>query len=462
MNSILWTEWSKAFSGLRGAFSRTSTFLWAAILCAGMATRTDLRGLSSIVSILGLKSAAYYSILRVCHSDALDLDRLRELWVKVCFKIFSPICVDGYLVLLGDGIKIAKEGKKMPAVKLMHQQSQNNSKAEYIMGHFLQAISLVVVSPLGRLAAIPVVARIHDGIVYSNRSQQTVIHRFTGLIDKITTDAERQGIIVADAYYAVKTMISEAAKIGCVLVSRVQHNCAAYYPALPPKIKKRGRPAKKGAKVKLKSLFKNFDKIAISYGDYSYYCINLYWESARGIVRFVLVEHKTKGRAIYLTTKIDLNPTTIIEIYATRWLIETGFKQAISVIGTFAYHFWMKQMEPIRRGVTKQYMHRKPEEYRSLISRKLKAIHTHIAFGCIVQGLALHLSLNFHCQVWTSFNGWLRTFNKTQEPSELVVANALRSTLPIYLGAGKNIADWAKFMLRKIDSAREGPLTRAA
>ncbi len=129
----------------------------------------------------------------------------------------------------------------------------------------------MVVSPLGRLAAIPVIARIHDGIVYSNRSQQSVIHRFTGLIDKITTDAERQAIIVADAYYTVKTMISEAAKIGFVLVSIVQHNCAAHYPALPPKVKKRGRPTKKGVKIKFKSFFKKFDKIAISYGDNSYY-----------------------------------------------------------------------------------------------------------------------------------------------------------------------------------------------
>jgi hypothetical protein len=136
MKSILWTEWSKAFFELRDAFSRTSTFLWAAIICAGMATRNDLRGISSIVNALGLKPVSYYSLLRVCHSHALDLDRLRKLWINLCLKIFSPICIDGYLVLLGDGIKIAKEGKKMPAVKLMHQDSQNNSKAEYIMGHF--------------------------------------------------------------------------------------------------------------------------------------------------------------------------------------------------------------------------------------------------------------------------------------------------------------------------------------
>jgi hypothetical protein len=35
-------------------------------------------------------------------------------------------------------------GKKMPGVKLLHQQSESNTKPEYIMGHSLQAIGLVV------------------------------------------------------------------------------------------------------------------------------------------------------------------------------------------------------------------------------------------------------------------------------------------------------------------------------
>jgi hypothetical protein len=48
---------------------------------------------------------------------------------------------DGYVVFVADGLKIAKEGKKMPAVKCLHQESQNNSKAEYIMGHSFQVIS---------------------------------------------------------------------------------------------------------------------------------------------------------------------------------------------------------------------------------------------------------------------------------------------------------------------------------
>jgi len=32
----------------------------------------------------------------------------------------------------------------MPGVKLLHQQSESNTKPEYIMGHSLQAVSVLV------------------------------------------------------------------------------------------------------------------------------------------------------------------------------------------------------------------------------------------------------------------------------------------------------------------------------
>ena len=56
----------------------------------------------------------------------------------------TALRVNGRLILIGDGIKSSKRGKKMPAVKLLHQQSDANTKPEYIMGHSLQAVSVLV------------------------------------------------------------------------------------------------------------------------------------------------------------------------------------------------------------------------------------------------------------------------------------------------------------------------------
>lgn len=456
---ILWTEWSKAFSELRSAFSRQLTFWWAVIYCAGLAVRTNNRGVSSIVDALGLKANSYESLLRLCHSGAVNLDKLLVCWVALCLRLFRPVCIDGYIVLFGDGIKVGKEGRKMPAVKLMHQSSQSNSKAEYIMGHYLQALSLAVVTPIGRIASIPLLARIHDGLVFSNRSQETVIDRFGKVIEKVSDAANTPAITVADAYYANRAMIDQVRKIGSHLVSRVAHNTAAHVPAPTLKKRQRGRPAKKGERVKLKSFFEDLQH---SFDQYRYSYHDLYWPPAKCMIRFVICEHKSKGRIILMTTKLDLSAETVIKLYENRWLIETGFKSAIHNIGTFAYHFWMKTMKPIRRHQTKQYLHRESEAYRFQVRRKIKAYHLHLTFGCITQGLLLHLAINFRDRVWSSFNGWLRTIKDSVEPSEIVVSKALSSTLPNYLRALDHETDWRKFMVKNIDPCREGPFSKVA
>ncbi|MGC1952403.1 MAG: hypothetical protein WA970_07505 [Gammaproteobacteria bacterium] len=78
-------------------------------------------------------------------------DPMTGAWTKLVLRLFSPFRVDNRLVLIGDGLKVAKEGKKMPAVKKLHQSSQNNSKPTYIFGHSFQALGLLARGPLGHL-----------------------------------------------------------------------------------------------------------------------------------------------------------------------------------------------------------------------------------------------------------------------------------------------------------------------
>ena len=113
--------------------------------------------------------------------------------------------------------------------------------------------------------------------------------------------------------------------------------------------------------------------------------------------------------------------------------IELGFRQAVHVVGAYAYHFWMLGMKPLRRGTGDQYLHRTSDEYRAAIRRKLRAYHVYVQLGCIAQGLLQHLAINHTAEVWRCFRSWLRTMNPAMPPSELVVAHALRSTLPGFL-----------------------------
>jgi hypothetical protein len=80
--------------------------------------------------------------------------------------------VNGRLVLVGDGIKAPKRGKKMPAVKLLHQQSESNTKPEYIMGHSMQAVGLLV-HVAKSVFSVPLAVRIHEGLVWSNERNRS-------------------------------------------------------------------------------------------------------------------------------------------------------------------------------------------------------------------------------------------------------------------------------------------------
>lgn len=456
---ILWAEWTQAFFALRTAFSRQTTYSWAMIICAGMLVRDDILGVSSIIRALGLAPKYYHSILRTFHSQAVNLDKLLELWIQLCMRIFQPMHINGFVILIADGIKVGKEGKKMPAVRSLHQESSSNAKAEFIMGHYIQAISLAVISPLKKISAVPLVAQIHDGIVKSNRCKKTAIDKLAALLNQVSALANHPVMVVADAYYAAKTMITPLVACGNHLITRVQHNAVAYIPAKRPPPGKKGRPAKYGAKIVLKDLFKIFDVVADQGDECRYYCIDLVWRPVKTLVRFVLVEHETKGRYILLTTKLDLVPTLVIKLYRARWLIETGFKHALRIIGTYAYHFWMKAMDPIKRGSKNQYLHRCSKIYRDQVANKLNVFHVHIMFGCIAQGLAIHLAVNFRQQVWDSFTGWYRTLRKSGEPSELVVSKALQSELPVFLRGDSKGGAWTKFLLKRMDPNRWGPFS---
>jgi hypothetical protein len=150
---------------LRSACARTRTFLWMALCLAGISTRKDLLGVTSIVRALGLAPACYDRLLDLFHSPALDLDKLNRAWCALVFRALPGILrANGRSVLAGDGVKVAKAGRKMPAVKKLHRQSGANTKPEYIFGHSCQAVA-VLTQALSSVFALPLACRIHEGTV---------------------------------------------------------------------------------------------------------------------------------------------------------------------------------------------------------------------------------------------------------------------------------------------------------
>src|SRR5450631_949553 len=206
----LWSYWLQAVLALRPACHRTRTFLWMLLVLMGMCCRGDNAGVTSFVRVLNFHGNAYHRFLHLFHSKALDLDLLTACWARLCLALFRPFEVGSRLVWLADSNKAPKEGKRMPAVKHLHQQSASNTKPEFIMGHSLQAVSLLVHSPGGQVAAIPLTSRIHEGLVFSNRDARSLLDKFVALLLSIARNWNswnRQVLLVADAYYASAKVI---------------------------------------------------------------------------------------------------------------------------------------------------------------------------------------------------------------------------------------------------------------
>lgn len=75
---------------------------------------------------------------------------------------------------VGDGIKVSKEGQKMPAVKKLHTESENVTKPEWIRGHYFGAITLLLGAG-SCLLATPITFELQDGIKTTEDSETTVV-----------------------------------------------------------------------------------------------------------------------------------------------------------------------------------------------------------------------------------------------------------------------------------------------
>jgi hypothetical protein len=200
----LWLSWWNIVSLLRPAFSRARTFLWFLLALVAFAVRNDHLGVTSFVRALGLFEGCYERLLYFFHSSAVDTNRLAQLWFTIVIDYFPVYRIDDDPVLVLDGLKKSKEGRKMPGVKYLHQQSESNAKPKFIMGHSFQAFGILC-QVAGYYFCVPVSARIHEGIVTSNRDRRTLIDKANEMLKSVCNN--QQFHLLADAYYANRKMI---------------------------------------------------------------------------------------------------------------------------------------------------------------------------------------------------------------------------------------------------------------
>ena len=255
----MWRWTDETIGQFRKCFSRTQSYEWFVVIVIGLMLRSDHLGVTSIVREFMLTDSAYIAMLHFFRSTSWCVEAIMMAWVDIVKSTTVLKQESGRYILIGDGVKEAKEGRKMPGVKSLHQESDNSSKGEYIHGQLFGGIGILAGNDT-KTYSILLSARLHDGIAAIRKWWEADNYIEESHVVKTIQDAAKavrrlgSSILLLDRLYLTRPMLEALAKVQeLVVVTKAKSNCTAYFP--PGEYKGRGARPKKGASVKVSSLF---------------------------------------------------------------------------------------------------------------------------------------------------------------------------------------------------------------
>ena len=446
----MWEWINEAINRFRKSFKRTATFEWFAVITIGLMLRSDHLGITSIVRELNLMENAYMSLLHFFRSEAWYIGDFMLAWVDILKSTTVLVKESERYILIGDGVKQPKEGRKMPGVKKLRQESENSSKGEYINGHLFGGIGVLAGNETKQYCIL-ISARLHDGIAAIQRwwAEETLPDDSYGEeshVVKTILDAAKvvkrlgESILLLDRLYLTRPMLIALSKVpGLNVVTKAKSNCKAFF--LPEAYKGIGAKPKKGAAIKVASFFTThaafFKEVVLNlYGvdeNVRYFCINLKWgEKLYQELRFVLTV-TGPTTSILVSTDLTLSPVQIIQLYGKRFKIECSFRELKQVVAGFACHFWSKVMPKFQKFKNNDINHANLENVtdiraRRLITSTVKAIERFVQVSIIALGLLQLVGLLFGREINNGTTRFMRTVSNST-PSERSVADFMRKSI---------------------------------
>ena len=442
-----------ALSFFRPVFSRYSPWLLFCMVIIGFIGANEMAGVTSFCRFWGLGADGYHTLLHFFRSEAWSLAMIASQWHTFVLSQQVAVMTEGRAVLAGDHTYVPKDGRRMPGVVTLHQDSETQSKPSYFRGHQWGAICLMIgtfLEPFG----LPLSLSIHQGLVHINKentAKEGKCHLKTRIVQMALDFAVRHNlpcVLTLDAYFPGASVFILANSFWSIelkqpfvtLIIRAEKNCVAYYAAKVPEGKKGpGRPAKYGEKVTLTDLFDMpclFSKAqCLVYGkteDISVMAINLLWKPTGEMIRFVLAV-TSRGPIVLMCGDLCLDPLSALRIYCMRVRVETMFDMLKNVIGAFNYRFWSKGMPKHSRKPKKNKDLKKPaSEDIKKVRLCWDAYERFVMSAAITLGLLQLIALKFPQAIWERKNFYQRTCSR-QIPSErtvkLVMARLLISNL---------------------------------
>ena len=472
-------------------FSRIEAFVWFLVAVLGIMVRSDDYGIASCIRSVGIDGQHYGTFDNFFHSLSWKISTIRSCWLTAVGRYACLDDADERISFLIDHTKKSKEGRRMPGVRKICQESETQSKPEYIHGHLFGGLSVVATrirkSKPDVAVAIPLILQLQSGISHMqtwlamscenlNESEANSVKRMKRAVQDLEISAEssitqmilhacrsaqgmkRHANIIADrAFLTLKALnaIDDNNKemtYKVQLVTRCKKNLGVYTRPRPRPKGKRGAPAKKGTRLYLDRLFslnsnelrKLIDpedasicwttKSICMYGkeeEVTFVALNLVWARAHcQVLRFVLVKYG-EVKSFLVTTDLSMNPETVIRLYCTREKIETTFRELNQRVNAFSARFWtlaMPKLNHFRKSSDPDPL----EEVVSAADREkvalaTRAIELYAALSCIAIGLIQIISLSYE---WTvSDFAWQRTSTDLCRPSEECIQKYLRERI---------------------------------
>jgi len=413
----MWNRIEEILEGFRKEFSYKSAYKWLIMLVIGFMIRADKLGVTSVVRNLALRPESYESMMHFFRASSWSLASLQAAWLGIVARQAPLWRYRGRVVLIGDGTKQSKEGRKMPGVKRLKQESETQSKASYIYGHFWGCVGILI-GTAGKLACLPLLSRLHDGLRETaewEESEETGASHVVRLVSEACCCAALFGsafLLLDRLYPSVEALLilnahNAAHSCRVDMVSRMKRNAIAWTEAPQRRPGQPGRSRKKGDKVKLWELFEakeaEFQKetLKISGKDrvMELFSVDLLW--GKGLyqkLRFVLLR-EGESRFLLVSTDLSLSATDIARLYLRRSGVERMFREMKQQIGAFSYHFWSKSMPRLNRFLKKTdplplESVTSPKD-RERILKTVRATELYALISSIAMGILQILSVEF-------------------------------------------------------------------
>ena len=441
---------SALLMGFEMCFARQATFRWFVVAVMGFIVRLDRHGVSSSVRWLRVRPELYEAFLAFFRSKAVRLESLLQQWQRLVAQRSALRTESGAFVLVGDGIKVAKEASRMPGVKKLHQESENSGKPSWILGHHFGIVGLLGGTP-DKVFCIPLAAELHEGApalrqlqakkepVVDGVNKSTVVTLMGHLVKTVAMNLAAPCVAVLDAYFSVgstfqiaKTLCAPGGQRLLHVVTRAKDNAVAYEDR-PGEYGGRGRPRKHGRKMVLDELFFTrkdcFKAVTLSLYDevktVSILCLDRLWRPIDEKLRWVLVidgEH----RFILMCSDLMLSPVEILRLYASRFKIEVTFKTIKHIMGGFLYHFWTSAWLELKgKSLSVEHLKGLPEKSKHLIADAMTAIELFVNIALIATGMLQILAIEHTEQIRKRHCWWMRTYS-SEVPSEEMVKTLIQ------------------------------------